>query len=136
MKDFNSLYFFNSLPDDYTSNETFTIIPTKFSIRIIETGFIDNVRLCIVIDNTQIEIPCKHQRRYKKLVFKNIKKAKPLYTHKTNIPKMNFPIFDLFSCEYCFKNPANSAYYFFKYTIGMDYFETEKCYFKVENLFV
>lgn len=93
--------------------ETFTIIPTEFSIRIIETGFINNVKLCIGIYDTQIEIPCKHQKRF---VCSNTS--------------------DLFSCEYCFPRPYNSAYYFFKYTIESNYFETKKIFFNVTDLFV
>lgn len=119
---------------DYS--ETFTFIPTQFSIRIIETGFIDNVKLCIVINNTQIEIPCRHQKRGSKLVFKNLKKSKSYFTHRTNLSRIKIPILNLFVCEYCFKEPTNSAYYYFKYTIEADYFETEKFYFRVEKLFV
>ena len=116
--------------------ETFTFIPTQFSIRIIETGFIDNVKLCIVINNTQLEIPCKHKKRYSKLFFKNIKKSKSFFTHKTNIPRKKIHIWNLFICEYCFKEPTNSAYYYFKYTVETDHFETEKVYFKVKEFFV
>ena len=93
--------------------ETFTIIPTEFSIRIIETGFIDNVKLYIGIYNTQIEIPCKHQKRF-----------------------VGSTCSDLFSCEYCFPRAYNSAYYFFKYTIEANCFETKKVFFNVVNLFV
>ena len=116
--------------------ETFTFIPTRFSIRIIETGYIDNVRLCIGINNTQFEIPCKHIKRYANLQFKNVKKAKPLYTHRNNLPRMKFVIWDLFVCEHCFESPTNFAYYYFKYTVEADYFETEKVYFRVEKSFV